>query len=264
MTWFKRHKQLTWLLPMLAAVMFVTAATPTYRIEIGTLYQWGQLVLVGDLSIPIAAGSTDAQINALIDAAPHQISAGANLSFDFADDVYVNIADTLLWDGFGGLGTLRIRGNTGESGLHTNQGVDLDCDSTNMHVLRFDNISCKLEISNIKVRVIDGYRGILIFDNDICDVDIRGCYVVGTGTALNGYGYFCGGSCKALVYNSYVSNIKYGIASLSGAILRQHTNASTGTDPTYGLNAAEGGILSKVGGTAPGGAESTATGGVIR
>ena len=103
--------------------------------------------LIADTTVNLNSSMTATQIQALIDAQPKNMN-GFDLIFQFADGTYTLDA-TLLFQHFYGGQTLRVRGNIGESGLHTNQAVILNTTGTN--VITIKRCIGYVEIKNLKL-----------------------------------------------------------------------------------------------------------------
>lgn len=216
--------------------------------------------LLVSVNVNITAGMTAAQIQALIDAQPKNLN-GYNISFLFADATYT-LTSQLLFNGFKG-GTVFIKGNTGESGLHTNQAVVLDGSASSLYPIAIYNCD-RVDISNIKVMIktdAASWAGIICYQTRY--LYVTGCYILGNGTTY-GHGILLLGS-TASIDTSYFSNTLNGIWTSTSHVY-SNGNDDTGTAPAYGLASTAGSTIGK-NGTQPAGStsnESATTGGVIR
>jgi hypothetical protein len=195
-----------------------------------------------------------------IDGATRFIPAGHNLVFQFADGSY-SLSDTLTFDGFCGGGQLFIQGNDSESGLHTNQAVDLDFSASNVDGIVVQNSKCgDVQVKNIKIQFdsANGNDGIRLSTSTF---EVFGCYLLGNSDADGNGIIVYRALCR--INNTYVSNMNNGIIARYTQITSDN-NDDTGTLPTYGLFAIAATI--KKAGTQPSGStanEGTQDGGVI-
>jgi hypothetical protein len=182
---------------------------------------------------------TAAQIQALIDAQPKYIEEGTSLTFQFADGTYT-LNQNITFQNFHGGGNLFVQGNTGESGLHTNQAVVLDFSASSVHGLTLYSIYA----ANIYVRYIHAkvktdaaaYVGLEL--TRVTGGWVTSCYFEGTSTT-NGRGIEVKWGFVN-VDTTYFSNTNIGLYLNYPAFVYSNTNDDTGTAPKYGIWAKNG------------------------
>ena len=240
------------------------------RQPVRTRRAWGKLSfkslygIYSSMTVNFDNSMTVAIMQALIDSLDKYIDQDVILTFQFADGTYTPIT-ALTFRGFWGSGTLKIRGNTGESGLHTNQAVILDFSATDCDGIKVN--SCYLYdviIDNIHVKVdttTTARIGIRIYH--IPGFMILGCYTEGTGTVNQGAGIEVS-HCIGSIQNHYINNTYYGVVGYNGYALMRDVD-DTGTSPIYGLSAQHSTHFGQQG-TQPTGSTAdkhTTTGGII-
>lgn len=206
---------------------------------------------------------TAADINNIIQAVDHFIPPGQELIFQFADGTYT-FGDSLEWNGFYGGGELNVFGNTGESGLHTNQAVVLDFDGQQCDGIRFVKNNLKILVDNLRIDVDPSGDHKGIYAESCKYIKPEGCYVNASSTSAGDCIYMHDGTISGVV-KCYVSGAESGITSSLGSTIVSNDNDDTGTQPVYGLDAV--GALIYTVNTQPTGSTSnqrTASGGEIR
>ena len=190
------------------------------------LFACGDFGLIADTTINLDNSMSASTIQGLIDQVPKNMS-GHMLTYQFADGTYT-LAANLEFADFSN-GRVFIYGNTGESGLHTNQAVYLDFNTANAEGIVTARIGGPAFTKNLKIRVNSGsYNVRCISQNDSLKCFVDGCYLLGTGTG-NGMGVQHRYELSD-VRNTYVSNLKYGLDCLYGR-LYSAGNDDTGTPP---------------------------------
>jgi hypothetical protein len=221
--------------------------------------------LQASTTITFTTSNTVAEKQEMIDQAPHCLN-GFTLSFQYADGTHTQ-SDALLWDGFYGNGILQIQGNSGETNsLHTNQAVYINGTGLagSEYGIYVQRCACYVLIRYFKIQISDNVSTIGINLNAVLYADVYGNYVYGAAKTNTNYGFWAGGGTVQF-QNNYVNNVYYGLGGVRAKIY-SNTNNGTGTNPTYGLRAAEDCSIGK-NSTQPTGTtanESIATGGVIR
>jgi len=216
-------------------------------------------------TIDLNSSMTVAEINALIDAQPKDLN-GHILTLQFADGTYT-IDTRLKISGFYGEGQVIINGNIGESAstLHTNQAVVFDCGNTLSTPVYISQNSTIVIVRNIKFSNPTTTWKMTFFYSGSLKVVVNGCYFVNDGAASSNGAAIWGDFSKVTVEKCYFSGYDTGIGAERNAELTSVNNASTGTNPRYGLKTYYGVIITS--GTQPSGwtaNESANEGGVIR
>jgi len=202
------------------------------------------------------------QIQAQIDGIGKYIPYGVTVTLQFGDGSYTLNHELQLNDFYGG-GTLRLQGNTAESGLHTNQAVTLDFHGQSSSGIVVNGCSLEVLVSNMKIIVntsttttyaVRGANSSYLY--------VNGCYLLGTDPTYGNLAYQTAGGFQRVV-DTYISNAQYGLAACYGATLLSMNNASTGTTPAIVLYACQGGTIGRAG-SQPVGTQVDSTGGEIR
>ena len=105
----------------------------------------GGEMLSSDTTVSIPAGSTKAQVQALIDGQPKNLG-GYTLTFEFEDGTYTG---SYVFSGFYA-GQLNVFAETPISTAGTSQNVILNGTSETSHVLSFVNNNCGISVSSIR------------------------------------------------------------------------------------------------------------------
>lgn len=211
-------------------------------------------------TIDFDSSMSASEIQAIINSSDHYIPPGETLVFQFADGTYT-LLSAIEFKGFFGGGSLAISGNSGESGLHTNQAVYLDASASGGTSIVVSKCSVSVFIYNLKIEVDSSGYYIGVSISLVTNITISGCYTF--GTVLTGICYRIGFS-NAHIIDCYISFVSIGISSSEVAVLKSSNNQSTGTIPATGLNASSAIIFKS--GTQPTGSvanEATANGGQI-
>jgi hypothetical protein len=194
-------------------------------------------------TVTIPAGSTEVQVQALIDAQPKMMN-GFNLTFQFEDGTYT-LNDSLLFSDFIG-GAIFIYGNrtTENSGnvsvLHDNQNVVLDFSAvtTGATVLKggvWVRRCGVVSIYNLKVLFPDQANMVGIYLDSTPRASVRYCSTVCAGKVeANTHGLRFNQGCNGDATLCYVSDGVAGITA-SWQLIYADGNMSTGTIPNYGL-----------------------------
>lgn len=223
----------------------------------------GQTLLTANVTVNLNSSMSAATIQALIDAQPKNLN-GFTLCFQFADGTYTMSASLSFFYFHGGV--VQIYGNLSEGvALHTNQAVFLDF-SSGAFGINLSGNACQQVIRNLKVKVADNAGSIGIRTAIGNYAGVSGCYVYADSKVNSPQGIQSSASAAGYYTVNYVSNVGYGIYVTRAGTLYSLNNASTGTDPNYGLYSNEASTLGK-NGTQPTGStanELTASGGVIR
>ena len=185
------------------------------------------------------------ELQAIIDAAPHYIPYGSNLFFTFNSNGAYSLDASLSFNGFTGGGQLIIRGNDSEPGantLHTGQENTLTWISggAGLHIL---NNSVYTIVRNLKITgdTGAGHYPALNASGNSGFLSITANWIM---TDAVGYGYpvgFYNGS-HGFVVNNYIGNGWAGVWVVQGARVYTYNNADTGTQPSYGVVAWNGGF----------------------
>jgi hypothetical protein len=195
--------------------------------------------LTENTTVNFTSAMTTAQIQALIDAQPKNLN-GYSLTFQFADGSYTTTA-ALTFSYFHG-GNLFVYGNTGESGLHTNQAVIVNSSASSCNTFYFLANSAWVRLFCIKAvaKSSAGYTPAKFLYCQYSEIEYN--YFLGDSTA-SGYGVLVDGGC-AYVYQNYVSTVQYGIQALGSRIF-SNENDDTGTPPLYGISSNNAAYLGK-------------------
>ena len=241
------------------------AGTPAdKKVTFANVQQLVAPVLTENTTVNFTSGMTAAEMQALIDAVPKNIN-GYNLYFDFGDGTYNTSMTSALEFYYFYNGSISIRGNTGESGLHTNQAVALDFSAGTSSGL--DIRYCQhVLVSNLKITVSDTNFATCVYGRYNTYVVVRGCYLIGAGKSNAPMGIRASFGGDLYAEDNYVNNLEYGFYTTDIAKLFSDVNDDTGTSPNYGLSAISGSTIIKSS-TQPAGStsnEATATGGEIR
>ena len=216
--------------------------------------------LGSDATIILDPSMTRNEIQDSINMIPRNLG-GHSLTFQFSDGTY-NLDHTLYFLNFYG-GPIYVKGNVGESGLHTNQAVILNFtnvgDFTGIYVR---GITSSIEFSNLRINTPSISRGIQAVESNI---SVQFCYFVGqsgVGSAL----YFVYSNGRYISQN-YINGYQDGMFVSSLSNVYSSTNDDINNTPTrYGLFVRGGSTLGKFS-TQPSGAtanEFTEAGGEIR
>lgn len=216
-------------------------------------------------TISFTSSQTAAQIQAEIDEVGKYIPSGVAVTFQFGDGTYT--LDTAIdFSGFYGGGSITIQGNTGDtSGLSTSQSVHLNFNNSTNGIQISDTTSV-IFMDYLKITCADGYDCVKL-TRVASFFRMRYGYLLHTAktsSSTRGLRVLQSGGAITAQAN-YFSNNYYAIES-SQSTIYSNGNDDTGTQPTYGLRAAQGGVIAK-NGTQPAGStsnESTGSGGVIR
>ena len=218
-----------------------------------------------DRTINLTNALSAAQINAKVNNALHKhFKYGRTVIVQFADGQY-NLDAPLNFDGYYGGGKLRILGNAADNSLSVAKNVFLNfTDST--HGIRCRGNSIYIDIYYLKIKALTATNLSPIFLENCVYTNARYNYILGDKVA-DGRGLFADGCSYVQVLDTYVDNIKYGIAS-SGSRIFSYNNDDNpaGTMPNYGLLAENAGTIGK-GSTQPAGSvanELVVNGGEIR
>ncbi len=198
-------------------------------------------------TIYLSPSNSTEEIQAKIDSVGRHLHEGGGITFQFQDGTYT-LSNTLYICGFYGGGSISINGNTADAGveeLHTSQSVHLNGSTLSGNVFYLEGNQCYVHIRNVKVTVPDA--------SNKCGVEVRNSnfvrvwnsYFVGAGKLNSNAGVQFYRGCTGHVQYTYLSNLKYGIISKLGTSVCSNSNASTGTDPDYGLHVSDGGIIAK-------------------
>ena len=221
--------------------------------------------LLANLTVNLDNSMSASDIQTLIDACPKYIPYGKTLAFQFADGTYT-MPSQLTWEGFHGGGDLKISGNTGESGLHTNQAVHLNFSGQDCNGLYFEANNIYVYISNLKISIKTNTSSSIGIYASRGNTSITPYYnyILGNNTT-HGVGLQSRES-KMFAFNNYVSFLNSGLSAYMNGELISRTNDEAGVDPKYGLKASYNGTIAKRS-TQPTGSianEFTCYGGVIR
>ncbi len=204
-----------------------------FRIATSGDDDYGSPVLSGDKTVNFTSGMTAAEMQALIDAEPKN-QGGYSLYFDFGDGTYstsMTGAD-LTFSRFGN-GKMYIRGNTGESGAHTNQAVVLDFSAGSQGIF-ISNCAVPVTVSNLAINIADAATSCV--DVFGCFyTHVIGCYLYGDGKTAGSSSVYGRSGSSIKVEDCYVDNTANGIFVKDNTICLSDTNVYTGTKPTYGL-----------------------------
>jgi hypothetical protein len=205
------------------------------------------------------------EIQAAINGVGRYIGPGQELIFQFADGTY-NMTDELKFEGFYGGGYMRIYGNTGESGLHTDQAVYLDFNSAGSYGIRMYRISIPVYVQNLKIRVDASSWTSGIYASTNLYTVARWNYVYSASTASGAAISIVRGGGSELRQN-YVGGHYIGINATLQAHVCSWLNDDTGTSPQYGLHADYGSTIGKFDANQPTGSvanETASSGAEIR
>ena len=209
-------------------------------------YGFGNPALTENTTVDFTSTDTLAEMQAFIDAVPKNLG-GYVAYFDFDDGTYnssMTGTDMLFSEFFNG--TIYIRGNTGESELHTNQAVVLDFSAGDEGLLLNHN-TCDVYISNLAINISDT-AGADCIDIVACNyVYISGCYLYGDGKTGSNHSLYVRNNAYCRMSDTYVSNTHRGLFAKAGGRIFSDTNDDTGTAPNYGLVATEWGQIGKLG-----------------
>ena len=224
----------------------------------------GAKILGDDRTVNFTSSMSAAEIQSLIDNLPRNLG-GHTLIFQFADGTY-SLNASLFFNGFY-YGTIKILGNTGESGAHTNQAVQLGTSTTlSDPFISVKWCTARVEIENIKADASLGSNTKdAIYVAGCSLITIIGCYTTSPAAINNTSGIWVDGT-NAFIYDNYVDGGLFGIRATTGAQIGSGNNYSTGTNPSYGLAASLAGRIGKYNATQPTGStanEFTSGGGEI-
>jgi len=220
--------------------------------------------LTEDTTVNFVATDTATEIQALIDAQPKNLN-GYSLTFQFADGTYT--LDASLAFSYFYSGIVNIYGNATDNSLSTSKSVILDSTSCYTNGIESLYSTATMVIKYLQINFISSFDGSGIFAYSLLHLDVCDNYFVGS-TTNNGYGVKASRVASCFIMECYVSNVQYGLESLTSRIHSDNNddNSATGTTPLYGLRASKAGIIGKYG-TQPSGSianELTDSGGIIR
>lgn len=138
-------------------------------------------------TVTISAGSTAAQIQAIIDSVGKYIPSDQLIVFQFADGTYTLNAK-LSFKGFYGGGGIYIQGNRSESGadtLHATQAVYLDFSSVNDNGIDVSESNIYVHFYNLKIKVDSTTAANSCIYSSYLQTWVDYCYFLGTGTTQN-------------------------------------------------------------------------------
>lgn len=161
-------------------------------------------VLQGNTTVNITAGSTAAQIQALINALPKNLN-GYTLTFQFADGSY-SLSSNLTFTGFFG-GLLRVFGNSSDSTAALSKSVDLQLGTRR---LEFSFNRCDIQMFYIKLTatgLATVFDQILLLETNSGKNFISFCSATG-----GGFGRLRFARSNAIIQSTYIDNLGYGIS----------------------------------------------------
>lgn len=215
------------------------------------------------INLTNAMSATD--INNRVNNALHKhFKYGRSIIVQFADGTY-NLDAPLSFDGYYGGGKLFLLGNAADNSLGVAKNVFLNFNNGT------DGIRCRgnsiyIDVYYMKIRVQTAKNSRGVYFENCAYVRTRYNYLLGTGTG-DGRGIEADGCSFVSVRDTYVDNIKYGIASSGSRLLSINNDDNpAGTTPLYGLLAESAGTIGKSG-TQPAGStanELEVDGGEIR
>lgn len=198
-------------------------------------------VLREDKTVNFDDSMSAADVQALIDEQP-KLSNGATLTYQFADGAYSFDTDVTFGEFDGG--KVYVRGNTGESGLHSNQAVVITLTDganlvfNNCQWLWFDNIKiARSGVAGYSLFVV-GSPFVLIIGCMVTEVTNGRCMQCSYGRVFIAECYLDGGTYGAYAdQNGYVTvrgcqssltALTYGTVARTGLAIRDG-NAPAGT-----------------------------------
>ena len=187
-------------------------------------------VLASDKTVNLDSSMDATEIQDSINAQPKNLN-GYALTFQFADGTYNMGSTSLSWLGFIG-GTVLIKGNVGESGLHTNQAVIINYNlSSAINCFSFAR-TFLINISNIRINVTTNtYVGSTISVSFPTKTIIQGCYL--NRDAMLGEHLYV--SSNVEMQNNYFTNGWSAMTLFGGGIATVANCLSLTTNPNYGL-----------------------------
>ncbi|OGV45206.1 MAG: hypothetical protein A2017_06605 [Lentisphaerae bacterium GWF2_44_16] len=224
----------------------------------------GGAMLTENTTVNLTSDMSAADIQALIDAQPKNLG-GYTLIFQFGNGTYNTSMTSALTFSYFYNGVVNILGNTGETGLHTNQAVYLDFSAGTSGGIVCTDCFCYVLIKNLKIKISDTGGIRCINANQCTKVFVFYCCLFGANNTATNVG-FGADFTAAYAYSNYVSTLQVGIGTYMSAIVYSINNDDTGTAPKYGISAQQAGTLGKSG-TQPAGTVSNeyeGTGGDVR
>jgi hypothetical protein len=183
------------------------------------------------------------EMQAEIDSLPRYIPYGITYTVRFTEGSYT-LRDRLSFEGFFGMGTLVVEGNSDEAAAgtkRTTQSVTLNC-TGNGGLYLASNALYRIGVSDFKVSGTS--EDLIQIEFIAARITVAGCYLVG-GNITNGSGIRvtdCNVSCN----NNMLYENLYGIFARTTAIIGSSDNDSVvGNEPAYGL-CANSGIIFKI------------------
>jgi hypothetical protein len=220
-----------------------TATTWTDATDFGMQMFLFSSELTEDVVVNVDNTMTTAEIQAEIDALPKNLN-GHTVTFNFAAGTYTfALNDRYDFIDFYG-GTINIDG-PGGGGLRTTQTAIIDATASTQNAFYFARNRAHITVSDFRVDVTAGSAGVFVYD---CDwVLVTGCYFKGTGVGAYAgvYGYQAGGFLK-VTFTNFHAPMTYGIIAYDSYINAEYNGNESGTAPTYGLAALQGGSVYKI------------------
>ena len=188
---------------------------------------------------------SSAEIQQIIDGVGKHIHSGVTITFQFADGTY-SLTNSLIWEGFYGGGTIIVDGNTSEtSGLHTSQAVVIDGSSLSSDTLSFRNIHVHTYVRYLAAKGSDTSWHAAFSFIRCSAIEVQYSYAYSDSKTNTNIGFGANWQTLGKWHYCYVSNTHYGFNADQGSTMISENNASTGTDPTYGLRAGLAGTIGR-------------------
>jgi hypothetical protein len=219
-------------------------------------------VLLADTVVNLTASMTTGEIQTIINTLPKNLN-GKGIVFQFADGTY-NLTTSLVFSGYYA-GYIWVVGDLSEGSTnYTTQSVIFDGSTIETSPISVRMCWSQVLISNIAVKHKTTSHGILI--NQVSNVIIRYCYILGVGAKQGGIGNLFFSYCLGISERNSLSNSGNGVYAAGISTVNSINNFSVGTAPNYGLVTVQASTIAKDG-TQPTGtlaAESNSAGCVIR